>query len=71
MTKDLRQFINVASGSKLAVSDSLESCTVDVETSTFFLDGRTVTLIDTPGFDDTIRSDTDILKSITSYLSDS
>ncbi|KAI9566267.1 P-loop containing nucleoside triphosphate hydrolase protein [Boletus coccyginus] len=64
-------FINLASGSTLAVSDSLESCTIDVETSAFFLDERTVTLIDTPGFDDTTRSDTDILKSITDYLSSS
>ncbi|KAG6379450.1 P-loop containing nucleoside triphosphate hydrolase protein [Boletus reticuloceps] len=64
-------FINLASGSNLAVSDSLESCTVDVETSTFFLDGRTVTLVDTPGFDDSTRSDTDVLKSITDYLSGS
>ncbi|KAH0832406.1 hypothetical protein J3R83DRAFT_13442 [Lanmaoa asiatica] len=39
--------------------------------SSFFLDGRTVTLIDTPGFDDTTRSDTDILKSITDYLAGS
>ncbi|KAF8551121.1 hypothetical protein OG21DRAFT_1369437, partial [Imleria badia] len=64
-------FINLASGSNLAVSDSLESCTIDVETSAFLLDGRTVTLIDTPGFDDTTRSDTDVLKSITDYLSGS
>lgn len=69
--KNLFQFINLASESNLAVSDSLESCTIDVETSTFLLDGRTVTLIDTPGFDDTIRSDTDVLKSITDYLAGS
>ncbi|KAG8214931.1 hypothetical protein J3R82DRAFT_10121 [Butyriboletus roseoflavus] len=68
---NLRQFINVASGSRLGVSDSLESCTVDVETSNFFLNGQTVTLIDTPGFDDTTRSETKIFKSITDYLADS
>jgi len=34
----------------------------------FALNGHTVTLIDTPGFDDTNRSDTDILKSISAYL---
>jgi predicted GTPase len=30
--------------------------------------GKTVTLIDTPGFDDTNRSDTDILRAIANYL---
>ena len=33
------------------------------------LDGRLVTLIDTPGFDDSSVSDTDILKMIALYLS--
>ncbi|PSS36825.1 hypothetical protein PHLCEN_2v1369 [Hermanssonia centrifuga] len=32
--------------------------------------GRRVTLIDTPGFDDTTKSDTEILKMIASYLAD-
>ncbi|KAJ2924780.1 hypothetical protein H1R20_g12313, partial [Candolleomyces eurysporus] len=32
------------------------------------LDGRLVTLIDTPGFDDTTRSDTDVLKMISHFL---
>ena len=31
--------------------------------------GKLVTLIDTPGFDDTTVSDTDILKMIAVYLS--
>ncbi|KAJ2935282.1 hypothetical protein H1R20_g1815, partial [Candolleomyces eurysporus] len=33
------------------------------------LDGRSVTLIDTPGFDDTNRSDTEILRMIAHFLS--
>jgi len=32
------------------------------------LDRRRVVLIDTPGFDDTARSDTDVLKMITAFL---
>ena len=36
----------------------------------FVLDGRHVTLIDTPGFDDTARSDTEILKQISAFLSE-
>lgn len=35
----------------------------------YFHNGKTVCLIDTPGFDDTNRSDTDILKDIAFYLS--
>jgi len=63
-------FINLASGSTLPVGRGLESCTSEVQTSRpFLLNGRIVTLIDTPGFDDTSRSDTDILSSIAAYLS--
>lgn len=35
----------------------------------YFYNGRTIRLIDTPGFDDTNRSDTDILKDIAFFLS--
>lgn len=63
------QFINMASGSSLRVGDGLRSCTVGVEVSPVFeLYGRRVVLIDTPGFDDTTRSDTDILKLIAIYM---
>ena len=34
----------------------------------FYLDGRRVVLIDTPGFDDTTRSDTDVLKLVAAFL---
>ncbi|KAI6044745.1 hypothetical protein EDC04DRAFT_2889425 [Pisolithus marmoratus] len=64
------QFVNLASGSKLPVGRGLQSCTSDVMTSKpFILNGNIVTLIDTPGFDDTNRSDTEILRSIAAYLS--
>ena len=70
LTIGIRQFINLASGSNLPVGRGLESCTSEVRTSRpFLLNGRIVTLIDTPGFDDTTRSDTDILSSIAAYLS--
>ncbi|KAI5986172.1 hypothetical protein EDD15DRAFT_2389973 [Pisolithus albus] len=63
-------FVNLASGSKLPVGRGLQSCTSDVMTSKpFILNGNIVTLIDTPGFDDTNRSDTEILRSIAAYLS--
>jgi hypothetical protein len=37
-------------------------------TNSFNLDGHPVVLIDTPGFDDTSRSDTDVLKMIAAFL---
>jgi len=48
---------------------NLQSCTSEVQLADeFALDGRKVILIDTPGFDDTSKSDTDILKMIAAFL---
>ena len=48
---------------------NLESCTAEVQAANeFTLDGGVVALIDTPGFDDTTKSDTEILKIITAFL---
>lgn len=59
----------MASGSSLRIGSSLESCTAEVQLSDeFILDRRSVVLIDTPGFDDTNKSDTDILKLIAAFL---
>ncbi|KAI0696931.1 P-loop containing nucleoside triphosphate hydrolase protein [Cytidiella melzeri] len=65
-------FINLVSGSDLAVSDSLKSCTSQVQSArSFELSGRSITLVDTPGFDDTLMSDTDVLNMIAAaYLVD-
>ena len=63
------QFINLASGSSLWVGMGLRSCTDEVQLADkFTLDGRTVTLIDTPGFGDTPRNDIDVLKTIATFL---
>ncbi|KAF8754492.1 50S ribosome-binding GTPase [Rhizoctonia solani] len=65
-------FINDASGENLEVGDDLESCTHEVApTQVFRIDGQDVVLIDTPGFDDTELSDTEILKRITAFLTSS
>ncbi|KAK7690432.1 hypothetical protein QCA50_005530 [Cerrena zonata] len=61
-------FINLASGGNNAVGDTLMSCTSDVSYSNCTVDGRRIILIDTPGFDDTTISDTDILKMIGLHL---
>jgi len=59
----------MASGSNLRIGVNLESCTAEVQLADeFTLDRRPVILIDTPGFDDTNKSDTDILKLIAAFL---
>ena len=50
----------------------MNSCTAEVALAKVFtLDERKVILIDTPGFDDTTKSDTDILRLIAAYLATS
>jgi len=63
------QFVNLIGGSNLITGDELESCTSVVQPGKpFDLDGRPVVLIDTPGFDDTVRSDVDVLNMIAAFL---
>ena len=66
---DTLQFINLASHSSLRVGMDLKSCTQEVQLADeFTMDGRRVVLIDTPGFDDTAKSDTDVLRMIADFL---
>ena len=63
------QFIKLVSGSDLQVGTNVAATTVEVQLADgFILEGRTVILIDTPGFDDTSWSDTDILRRIATFL---
>ncbi|KAJ3509700.1 hypothetical protein NMY22_g16206 [Coprinellus aureogranulatus] len=65
-------FINMVSGSQLRTSQSLKSCTeVVAATDPFVVDGRKVVLVDTPGFDDTTKTDSEILKLIADFLATS
>jgi hypothetical protein len=65
-------FINLLSESNLDVGKGLRSCTKTVQPADHFeLDGRRVVLIDTPGFDDTSLSDTDVLGMTAAYLANS
>ncbi|KAK1757084.1 P-loop containing nucleoside triphosphate hydrolase protein [Echria macrotheca] len=64
-------FVSRATGrSDLQVGHGIDSCTQDVIPVTYTLDGRKVTLIDTPGFDDSERSDADILGLVAAYMAD-
>ncbi|KAJ3484493.1 hypothetical protein NLI96_g5619 [Meripilus lineatus] len=65
-------FINLASDGSLPVSDELVSCTSEIVLSNVFeIDGRRIVIIDTPGFDDTSKPDSEILSMIASYLNES
>ncbi|CAL1708204.1 unnamed protein product [Somion occarium] len=62
-------FINLVSGSNFQVGSGLLSSTTQVQSSQpFDIGGRRMVLIDTPGFDDSTRTDTDILRTISTYL---
>ncbi|KAH7075828.1 P-loop containing nucleoside triphosphate hydrolase protein [Paraphoma chrysanthemicola] len=63
-------FINHFSDEPTVVGHGLEACTGNVEIYPSTLpDGTKLFLVDTPGFDDTYRSDTDILKEVANWLS--
>ncbi|OBZ66201.1 GTP-binding protein A [Grifola frondosa] len=63
-------FINVASGSDFRVGVGLESCTDAMQFSQpFQLDNYSITLIDTPGFDDTSKTDAEVLNMVTEFFS--
>ncbi|MCJ1255261.1 hypothetical protein MMC24_003077 [Lignoscripta atroalba] len=62
-------FISSLTNGKAAVGHSLESCTSEVGIYNYLHKGnQKVHLIDTPGFDDTHRSDTDVLKDIAFFM---
>jgi hypothetical protein len=63
------QFVNVASGANLRVGGELQSCLNIVQIAqSFILNGQSITLIDTPGFDDTTKGDSDTLRMISVFL---
>ncbi|KAF9459504.1 P-loop containing nucleoside triphosphate hydrolase protein [Collybia nuda] len=63
-------FINLLSGSGLKVGSEMVSCTSSVQAANpFDFEDYRITLIDTPGFDDTTLRDSDVLGMIAAYLS--
>ncbi|KAG8767629.1 hypothetical protein FRC12_006137 [Ceratobasidium sp. 428] len=62
-------FVNDASRAELDVGHGLASQTKEIQTSPVFqVDGRNVQLYDTPGFDDTMLTDTQILTKFAEFL---
>lgn len=68
LTVLVTQFINRVCGSDFRVGTGLLSCTDHVQIAECVLAHQMVTLIDTPGFDDTYKSQADILNDIASFL---
>ncbi|KXX73720.1 GTP-binding protein A [Madurella mycetomatis] len=61
-------FASIASGNQLEIGHGVDPCTQQPSAVHFELDGRRVTLIDTPGFDDDKRSDLQILEAIFKWM---
>jgi len=61
-------FIREVTEKGVIVGDGLEACTQSVKGITMRYKGINLTLLDSPGFKDTYRSDTDVLYEIWSYL---
>ena len=65
------QFINLLTkDDNIHIGHDLDSQTVDITTSCYIQDGISVTLVDTPGFDDSREgiTNTDILGKIVDFL---
>ncbi|RPB00761.1 hypothetical protein L873DRAFT_1678794 [Choiromyces venosus 120613-1] len=52
----------------ITVGDGLESCTDKITSYRFNHEGVNITLVDTPGFNDTYRTDTDVLLDIATWM---
>ncbi|RFN48650.1 putative zinc finger c2h2 [Fusarium flagelliforme] len=65
-------FIKHCTKHEVTVGDGLQACTDKVEVYSFkYSPGVTIHLVDTPGFDDTNRQDSDVLRDISAWLSKS
>ncbi|KAH8879928.1 P-loop containing nucleoside triphosphate hydrolase protein, partial [Thozetella sp. PMI_491] len=65
-------FISMCTDEKVEVGHGLEGCTQRVRPyKCKWSNSANVYLVDTPGFDDTARSDTEVLKEIAAWLNDS
>ena len=62
------QFINLVGRSEFLVGDGLESCTDRIQQHQFAFEDHDVVLIDIPGFDDSNKSDAEIVKMIADFL---
>ncbi|KAF4992333.1 hypothetical protein FDECE_13748 [Fusarium decemcellulare] len=65
-------FVSHCTGQQATVGDGLQSCTRNVQIYSFsYRPGVTIHLVDTPGFDDTNKQDSEVLREISAWLSES
>ena len=63
-----RKFISQATGIDAGVGHDLESHTSEIGIIKMWFPGYSVVFVDTPGFDDVKKSDSDIFKMISNWL---
>ncbi|KKA23966.1 hypothetical protein T310_2007 [Rasamsonia emersonii CBS 393.64] len=63
-------FIGKVTGTEVKIGHGLHSCTFEIQEVPCRIGDRDVTLVDTPGFGDTERSEAEILQRIASWLMD-
>lgn len=61
-------FVARCTGKDVRISHGLYSCTDSIDVFDFMWNGRRIYLVDTPGFNDTNRSDIDTLMILATYL---
>jgi GTPase Era involved in 16S rRNA processing len=61
-------FIKEVTGQDVPVGSGISSTTTQVKTYEATVDGQKVLLVDTPGFDDSEKTEGEILRNITSKL---
>jgi len=65
----LQKFIEKATGTTGMAGHNLQSCTSEVSVIRLEYPGVNLCVVDTPGFDNTNKSDVDILRSVGKWLS--
>ena len=62
------QFISAATGVDVGIGHDLESCTSEIGMTKMSFPDYEIVFVDTPGFDNTTISDSEILKMISDWL---
>ena len=58
----------MATGTEVGIGHDLESYTTEIQIIRYQLSGINIVFVDTPGFDDTYKTDVEILQMIADWL---